>query len=256
MRRKIVGSSWKMHITSFDEGSTLSRGIAKRVGQRKDIDIFFLPSFPLIQCVESCFTDTTIKYGAQNVSVAEKGAYTGEVPINLLKELGCTYIELGHAERRTTYNETNEVVNQKARLCERYDIVPIICIGESTQDLDYKIGHTQLRTQIIWALDGVSDEFKKKVILAYEPVWAIGKEKSADKAYIEKTHAFIRQCVREVYGVATANQIRIIYGGSVSPQTASELANSEDIDGLFVGRFGLQAENFEKIIDNFVKGGK
>lgn len=251
MRKKIVGSSWKMHINSFDDASSLAQGIASRVGQQDDIDLFILPSYPLIPMVKAMFNGTVIKYGAQNVAVAKQGAHTGEVPINLLKELGCTYVELNHAERRANYNESDEMTAIKVGLCEEYGLKPIVCIGETGEDIKLNRSYLTLRTQVVWALSNASEAFRKEIILAYEPVWAIGQQESADKTYIEKTHRMLRDIVALDFGEELANQIRIIYGGSVSPQTAMELSDVKDVDGLFVGRFGLQPENFEKIVNNF-----
>lgn len=250
MRRKIVASSWKMHINSIVDGKNLAKDICDKVGKVEDIDIFILPTFPMIHKVSEEFKGSNIKYGAQNVCFAEKGAYTGEVPANVLKEIGCTYVELGHAERKAMFSENDVLVNRKVKICEKYDLIPVVCIGETKEDLDNNIGKQTLKTQVEWALEGLSDDFRKKVILAYEPVWAIGQTKAAQPEYVNKTHKYIRKIIEQEYGKEVANSIRVIYGGSVSPETAPDLVKFEDIDGLFIGRFGLKGENFKAMVDS------
>ena len=148
------------------------------------------------------------------------------------------------------------MVAQKVALCEKYDLTPIVCIGEKQSDIDSGQSEMTLKSQVQWALELVSEPFRKRVILAYEPVWAIGQAESADKDYIDKTHKLLRQIVRDSYSNELADSIRIIYGGSVSPKTASELSTVEDVDGLFIGRFGLSGEGFEAIVNNFMQSNK
>ena len=211
MRKKIVGSSWKMHINSIVDATNLAQSISKKVGQRDDVDLFFLPPFVLIERVKEIFSNTNILVGAQNCAPIDKGAMTGEVPINLLKETGCHYVELGHAERKEFFNETDSMVAQKVKLCEEYGLVPIVCIGEKQSDIDLGQSEMTLKSQVLWTLELLSEEYRKNVILAYEPVWAIGQAESADKEYIEKTHKLLRQIVRDNYSDDLADSIRIIY---------------------------------------------
>lgn len=250
MRRKIVASSWKMHINSIVDGKNLAKDICKEVGNIEEIEMFILPTFPMIHTVAEEFKGSKIKYGSQNVCFAEKGAYTGEVPANILKEIGCSYVELGHAERKVMFSENDISVNIKAKICEKYDLIPVICIGETQGDLDNNIVKQTLKTQVQWALEGLSKGFRKKVILAYEPVWAIGKSKAANPEYVNETHKYIRQIIKDEYDEETSSSIRVIYGGSVSPETAPELVKYEDIDGLFIGRFGLKGENFKAMVQS------
>lgn len=250
MRRKIIASSWKMHINSIVDGKNLAKDICDKVGNIEDIDIFILPTFPMIHTVSEAFKGSNIKYGAQNVCFAEKGAYTGEVPANVLKEIGCTYVELGHAERKAMFAENDILVNRKVKICEKYDLIPVVCIGETKEDLDNNVGKQTLKTQVEWALEGLSDDFRRKVILAYEPVWAIGQPKAARPEYVNEIHKYIRKIIEQEYGKEVANSIRVIYGGSVSPETAPDLVKYEDIDGLFIGRFGLKGENFKAMVDS------
>lgn len=249
MRKRIVGSSWKMHINSIEDGIELAQNIKEYVGNIKEVEVFILPTFPMIKFIADIFNKSNIGWGAQNVCSEEKGAYTGEVPINVLRELGCSYVEVGHAERRALFNESEESINKKVRLCSEYNLVPIICIGETQEDLNNNLEFVRIKTQILWALEGLSSEEVKRVILAYEPVWAIGQKQSAEAEYVQSIHKFIRKVIDERYGKDTAEEIRIIYGGSVSPESAKVLRKHNDIDGLFIGRFGLKAENFNNIVE-------
>lgn len=253
MRKKIVGSSWKMHVNTIKDGVDLAKKIREYVGNIDDTDIFILPTFPMIKFIADIFDGSKIGWGSQNVCFEEKGAYTGEVPVEILKELECTYVEIGHAERRGLFNESDEIVNKKVRLCNKHNLVPIVCIGETKEDLDNKVQNIRIRTQVLWALDGLKKEDVKKVILAYEPVWAIGEKEAAKADYVQNMHKFIRGVIAEGYGNETAEAVRIIYGGSVSPESAKDLSRYKDIDGLFIGRFGLKPENFKSIVETMSK---
>lgn len=252
MRKRIVGSSWKMHVSSLEAGAVLARNIASEVMKMTcDIDIFILPAFPIIPQVSEIFCNTPIKWGAQNVAFIEQGALTGEVPPDLLIGLGCTYVEIGHAERRQYFSETDTIVNQKVKLCLQYELVPIICIGETAEDLQHNTAMVRLQSQVLWALDGISKEKIAQVVFAYEPVWAIGKEKAADVDYVENMHYHIRNVIAQNFGHSVGEKIRIIYGGSVSPDSAVDLSRKENVDGVFVGRYGLKADNFARIVHSF-----
>lgn len=251
MRRKIVGASWKMHVNSIKEGLELANGIHHEVGQIKDVDIFILPSFPLIQGVSEVFKSGHIGWGAQNICFEQKGAYTGEVPAPMLKELECKYIELAHAERKEFFNETDEIVNKKLKICEELDFIPVVCIGEKDEDLQK--AKDSLSHQVLTMLNGLGKEFIQKMILAYEPVWAIGQSATASMDYITNIHSFIRNLVKEHYGEEVGENIRIIYGGSVNPETSDELLGLNDVDGVFIGRFGLNPQSFKRITESALK---
>ncbi|MGF7431914.1 triose-phosphate isomerase [Thermoanaerobacterium thermosaccharolyticum] len=253
MRKKIVGASWKMHINSIKNGLELAKEIKDYVGNIDDIEMFILPAFPMIKLIADILKGTSIKWGAQNMCFSEKGAYTGEVPPQILKELECNYVEIGHAERRMLFNERDETVNKKVKLSLKYGLIPIVCIGETQEDLDNNFQNVKLRTQVLWALNGIEKQEMREIIFAYEPVWAIGKQKTADPEYVQSMHSFIRNVIIENYGYEAGNSIRIIYGGSVSPESASLLTKYGDVDGLFVGRFGLNAQNFKSIVQSVIK---
>lgn len=249
MRRKIVGSSWKMHINTRHEVELIAREIRDLTRGAGDIEMFIFPTFPLIDHLSMILKGSNIGWGAQNMSFADYGAYTGEVPVGTLVDLGCKYVELGHAERRANFNETDHNVNLKVKLCLKYNMTPVVCVGESKQEKEEGVGHVRIKTQVLWALDGLSDDERKQIILAYEPVWAIGQQEGASAEYVENTHRFIRSMIADEFGNEVADTIRIIYGGSVKLESSKELMKKENIDGLFLGRFALTAENYAAIVN-------
>jgi triosephosphate isomerase len=253
MRRQIVSSSWKMHINSLDIGVNTAKALKEYVGNEDKVEIFILPTFPLIAHLADVFKDSKIGYGAQNMCHEEKGAFTGEVPPQILKELGSSYVEIGHAERRSYFNETNEIVNKKIRLAFKYNLTPVVCIGENEKDKEEGITRIKLKDQVLWSLDNLDEADMKKVIFAYEPVWAIGKQQSADSNYVEDIHAFIRNQIKDNYGENVSKDIRIIYGGSVNVDNIEKLTVKDNIDGFFIGRFGLKPENFKTMVQRVIK---
>lgn len=249
MRKQIVSSSWKMHINSIKKGAETAESLRKLVGNENSIEIYIFPTFPMIPAIAQAFKGSSIGWGAQNMCYEEKGAYTGEVPPLILQELGCSYVELGHAERRAYFNETDELINKKVKLAFKYNMKPVVCIGENKCDIEQNVGKVRLQTQTFWALNGLTQEEMKEVILAYEPVWAIGQKEAASPDYVEDIHAFIRNEVKKEFGKEVSEEIRIVYGGSVSTENAGELSKKNNIDGLFIGRFGLEPSNFKKMVD-------
>ncbi|TFG82537.1 MAG: triose-phosphate isomerase [Erysipelotrichales bacterium] len=248
MRRKIVGSSWKMHINTRYEVERIAREIRDLTKGVDEIEMFIFPTFPIIEHLSMILKGSNIGWGAQNMSFVDYGAFTGEVPAPTLVDLGCKYVELGHAERRGNFNETDQNVNQKVKLCFKYNMTPLVCVGESKQEKDEGVGHVRIKTQVLWALDGLNDEEIRQVIIAYEPVWAIGQQEGASAEYVENTHRFIRSLIADEFGNDVADAIRIIYGGSVKLESSKELIKKDNIDGLFLGRFALTAENYAAIV--------
>lgn len=253
MRRKIVCFSWKMHINTRKEVDILGGGIRDLTKDMKELEIFLMPTFPLIPHLAQLLEGSHIGWGAQNMAFTDYGAYTGEVPITTLVDLGCKYVEVGHAERRMNFNETNKDVNKKVKLCFQYGIIPLICVGETEDEKNDNLSHVKIRTQILWALEGLSKEEIKKVIFAYEPIWAIGKSEGASAEYVEDIHSFIRGAIAKEYGSEVSEAVRIIYGGSVKLESAKLLMQKENIDGLFAGRFALEPEKFAAIAATALK---
>lgn len=256
MRKHIIASSWKMHINSIATAVETAKELKDLIGKEDRVDIFFMPTFPIIPFIRDIFKGTTIKWGAQNMCYEDKGAFTGEVPPQVLKDLDCSYVEIGHAERRAYFNERDVFVNKKVKLALKYGLIPVVCIGESENDKFENVIRIKLKTQVLWALDGLNENDIKKVIFAYEPVWAIGKSQSASPDYVQDIHFFVRNIIKKEYGDKIGEDIRIIYGGSVSPQNSVDLTAKEDIDGLFIGRFGLKPENFKEMVNNDIRNKK
>jgi len=248
MTKKIVGSSWKMHVNTKAEVDVLANEICEGVKDNDNVDMFLIPTFPLIDHLANILRDSNIAWGAQNMAFVDYGAFTGEVPVPTLAELGCTYIELGHAERRANFNETDHAVNKKVKLCLDFGLTPLVCIGETKTEQDDGVGKVRVKTQVLWTLDGIMPEDVKKIIFAYEPVWAIGQSEGADADYVEDMHRFIRYVIASEYGNDIAQAVRIIYGGSVKLESAHELISKKNIDGLFIGRFALAAKNYIAIV--------
>ncbi|PKM50582.1 MAG: triose-phosphate isomerase [Firmicutes bacterium HGW-Firmicutes-7] len=247
MRKKIVCFSWKMHINTRQEVDTLATGIRDLTKAMTELEIFLLPTFPLIPHLSQILEGSHIGWGAQNMAFADYGAYTGEVPPITLIDLGCKYVEIGHAERRMYFNESDQDVNKKVKLCLKFGMTPLACVGETESEKEEGNGYVKIRTQVLWALEGLSEEEIKKVILVYEPVWAIGKQEGASAEYVEEIHSFIRGVVAQEHGSEAAKAVRIIYGGSVKLESAQKLMKKENIDGLFAGRFALWPDKFAAI---------
>lgn len=249
MRKKIVGSSWKMHVNTKSEVDSLATEIVDGVQNIENVDMFLIPTFPLIDHLANILRDSNVAWGAQNMAFVDYGAYTGEVPASTLADLGCTYIELGHAERRANFNETDYWVNKKVKLCLDAGLTPLVCIGETKSEKEDGVGRIRIKTQILWTLEGIERQEVSKVIFAYEPVWAIGQSEGADAEYVNDMHRFIRNVIASEYGNDIAQAIRIIYGGSVKLESAYDYISQENVDGLFTGRFALAAKNYIAIVD-------
>ena len=204
--------------------------------------------FVCLPGVAEAVKGTNIKVAAQNVHFEENGAFTGEVSAPMLSEFGVDYVIIGHSERREYFAETNETVNKKAHAIFNHGMIPIICCGESLEQREQGVTSEHVRYQIKVALMGLAGGQVSKCVIAYEPIWAIGTGKVATTEQAQEVCAVIRETVEELYDEATANAVRIQYGGSVSPATAAELFGQEDIDGGLIGGASLKLDDFEKII--------
>lgn len=233
-----------MHVNTKAEVTDLAVAIREGVKNIHNIDMFLIPAFPLIEHLSHILADTQIAWGAQNMAYADYGAYTGEVPPSTLVDFGCTFIEIGHAERRAYFNETDHSVNKKVRLCLKNGLTPLVCLGETKSEKDDFVGKTRVKSQLCWAIAGVKKEEVSQIVFAYEPVWAIGQSEGADADYVEDMHQFIRKVLANEVSNEVAQNVRIIYGGSVKLESANDLINKENVDGLFTGRFALQASNY------------
>jgi len=241
----LIGSSCKMHL-SVDEVRDWLRRCAALLAPIDGVDVFVLPPFVCLPMAAAELRGTRVAYGSQNMHWEERGAFTGEVSPTMITAFGGTIVELGHAERRRHFGETDATVNLKVRSALRHGLRPIICVGEQARAAP--VADDTVQAQVRHALEGVAAEDLDEVVIAYEPVWAIGQAQAAEPAYVFDRHRAIRAVLVDTYGTAAGARPTIIYGGSVAPDNAGELAADPAVQGLFVGRSALNPESFRRII--------
>jgi len=243
MRRKIIIGNWKMN-TDLNEAKTLLEQLNNEV--KTDDTIICVPFTHLYLLKEQA--NLNINIGAQNLSEFEEGAYTGEISAKMLQSLHINYVIIGHSERRAFFNETDEQINLKVKQALQHQINPIICCGESLELRKNKTFFPFIKAQITSSLKDINEEDIKKCIIAYEPIWAIGTGETASATQAQEVHAFIRKELASIYSPETADEITIVYGGSVKPNNAKELFKEKDIDGALVGGASLKANDYNQII--------
>ena len=246
MRKKIVAGNWKMNMTPA-KAVELVNSLKDKINTT-DVDVVICPPFVCLPAVIDAVKGTNIAVGAQNMHFEEKGAFTGEIAPDMLVELGVKYVIIGHSERRQYFAETDETVNKKVLKAIEHGLVPVICVGESLAEREQGVTIDLVRLQTKIALKDVKAEDAKKVVIAYEPIWAIGTGKTATSAQAEEVCKAIREVVAEVYGQAVADEVRVQYGGSVNGGNANELFNMGNIDGGLVGGASLK-EEFSSIVN-------
>jgi len=244
MRRPIIAGNWKMNknaVESVDLANKLKDGVPKT----DDRTVVVFPVFTNIQAVCDILCTGLIAVGAQNLFHEDSGAFTGEVSAPMLKAVGCTYVIIGHSERRQFFGETDESVNKKTIAALNHKLIPIVCVGETLAEREGNITFDVIKKQITGGLKNLTNEQIMDLVIAYEPVWAIGTGKTATKEQAQEVHAFIRTLLPKT----VAQEIRILYGGSVKGDNIKELMAMKDIDGALVGGASLKAEDFLKIIN-------
>ncbi|MBP3204706.1 MAG: triose-phosphate isomerase [Lachnospiraceae bacterium] len=245
-RKKIIAGNWKMNMTPSEAVALIET--LKPLVKNDDVDVVFcVPAIDIIPAIEAA-KGTNINIGAENLYFEEKGAFTGEISPNMLVDAGVKYVIIGHSERREYFAETNETVNKKVLKAFEHDLTPIICCGESLTQREQGITIDWIRQQIKIAFLNVTADQAKKAVIAYEPIWAIGTGKVATTEQAQEVCKAIRDCIAEIYDEATAAEIRIQYGGSVSAASAPELFAQADIDGGLVGGASLKPD-FGKIVN-------
>ena len=247
MRKKVIAGNWKMN-KDLHQSQKLVSEIINGLGKDTKADVIVCPPFTSLNEVSSLLKGTQIKLGAQNMHHEESGAYTGEVSADMLKSVGCEYVILGHSERRLIFNEPDELINKKIKAALAKGLKPIFCIGELLEQRENGETMQVVSRQVEKGLEGVSAEQMKNVIIAYEPVWAIGTGKTATPEQAQEVHSFIRELVAKKFSVSVAENLIIQYGGSVKPDNAGELLSQKDIDGALVGGACLKADSFLGII--------
>ena len=259
-RKPIIAGNWKMNLLRED-AKALMEGIKSFV---KDFDapqlptIVVAPTFTSIAAVEAVKCDcgcgcNKVSIAAQNCHWENSGAYTGEISVEMAKDAGCSYIIIGHSERRQYFSETDEMINKKAKAILAGGLIPIICCGETLEQRESGVTDQHIATQIRAALSGLSNEEIAKSVIAYEPIWAIGTGKTCDAVEANRVIAMIRNVVKEVSTTEAGDAIRILYGGSVKPETIEEQMSMSDIDGALIGGASLKADSFNAIIENTMK---
>ncbi len=246
MRKKIIAGNWKMNNT-ITEGIDFLNSIKDKINTTESDVVFCVPSINITSTIE-VLKDTNISVGAQNMHFEDKGAFTGELSAKMLVDAGVKYVVLGHSERRQYFGETNEIVNKKTLKAIEAGLIPFVCIGETLEQREQGITIDLVRTQIKIALNNINKDDVKNVVIAYEPIWAIGTGVTATSAQAEEVCSEIRKVLTEIYDEATANEVRIQYGGSVNGGNASELFSMPNIDGGLVGGASLKLE-FENVVN-------
>ncbi len=246
-RTPLMAGNWKMYKTSPEAVETASR-LVELVADTADVDIMIAPVFTAIDPVSKVVKGSRVGLGAQNLYWEKEGAYTGEISADMLVSAGCQYVILGHSERRRYFGETDEIVNKKISAAIAAKLIPVFCIGETEAERESGKTFSVLDKQ-------VKDGLKEKVVddlgslvIAYEPVWAIGTGKTATSDQAQEAHQYIRSLIDANFGTALADSVRILYGGSVKPANVSELMAKPDIDGALVGGASLDAESFSQIV--------
>ena len=247
MRKPLIAGNWKLHKT-LEESSQLATELVEQLSTIEDREVVIAPVFTALASVAGDIADSPIKLAAQNCYPAATGAFTGEVSPALLKDAGCTYIISGHSERRQLLNETNQFINLKVSATINAGLSAILCIGETLQERETHQMLEVLTGQVKEGLAGITTEQMTDVVIAYEPVWAIGTGVTASDEQAQEAHAFIRGLLQGLYNQDVAEATRILYGGSVKPNNVDGLMAQTDIDGALVGGASLKAEDFIRIV--------
>ena len=246
-RKPLIAGNWKMYKTGPEAEETAAR-LVELVGQEAAVDVMIAPPFTALSQVARVLRSSPVALGAQNLHWEAEGAFTGEISPGMLKAAGCTYVLIGHSERRQYFGEKDEGVNRKTRAALESGIIPVVCIGETESEREAGETFSVLDKQVRLGLEGVSLRGSQDLIVAYEPVWAIGTGKTATKEQAQEAHALIRDKLTQTFGGDVAAGIRILYGGSVKPGNAKDLMAMPDIDGALVGGASLKPDTFAEII--------
>jgi triosephosphate isomerase len=252
MRRPFIAGNWKMNLDRAS-AQALAESLVRETSSLVGVDVAVCPPSVYLDVVGRAIAGSRVALGAQNVYHESNGAYTGEISIAMLQDLGCKYVILGHSERRHILGETDEQVNKKVHAALSGGITPIVCVGELIEEREAGRTLDVIRRQFDGSLAGVSSEQMKRIVVAYEPVWAIGTGKVATPEQAEEVHLDLRKIMEERYNREVAEVVRIQYGGSVKPENAADLLSQPDIDGALVGGASLKVEQFMGIIGGLPK---
>lgn len=249
MRHKIIAGNWKMNTTP-EEGVKLAQQIVATINNSDSKKVILIPPFTHLSAVQNSLKSSqNIYLGAQNCYYRDEGAFTGEISVPILKSLGVKYVIIGHSERRQHFREKNEVLAEKVKACLKHGLTPVYCCGETLQQRENDSYIQIILNQLREGLFHLDDKSLQNVIVAYEPVWAIGTGRTASPKQAQEIHELARSFIRDRYNNETSDAVHILYGGSVKPDTAAEIMHQEDIDGALVGGASLNAADFNAIIE-------
>ena len=246
-RTPLIAGNWKM-FKSCPEAIETAGQLVKLVADTADIDIMIAPPFTALAPVSEIIGKSPVSLGAQNLFWEKEGAFTGEISPGMLVSAGCSYVIIGHSERRQFFSETDDTVNKKINAAIKEKLIPVFCVGESEKERESKDTFSVLDKQVTKGLEGFSPEELETLVIAYEPVWAIGTGKTATSDQAQEVHHFLRSMLEKSFGDALSKSTRVLYGGSVKPENIAELMAMPDIDGALVGGASLDAETFSKIV--------
>lgn len=255
MRRPLIVGNWKMYKTPAEAAAFVTQ-LREVTAAVQDVEIVVAPSFPALLPVRDLLAGSAIGLAAQNMHWEPEGAFTGEVAPPMLTDAGCRYVILGHSERRQYFGEDDAFVNRKVRAALEHGLIPIVCVGESLAEREAGLTEKVVTSQVEQCLAGLAGNAVANLVIAYEPVWAIGTGRTASPADAQEVNARIRELVRDLFGADAADRVRILYGGSVKPDNTRELMSRPDIDGALVGGASLQVESFTGIIRACEEAGK
>ncbi|MSU66221.1 MAG: triose-phosphate isomerase [Opitutus sp.] len=246
-RKKLIAGNWKMNKTSAD-ALTLVGDLVTALGRQNEVDVVVCPPFTSLETVGKALEGSTIKLGAQNMHPEGSGAFTGEISAPMLRSLFATHVILGHSERRAYFGETDEFINKKVLAALKNQLRPILCVGETLAEREAGSTLKVVQTQTERGLEGVGKDLAAGLVVAYEPVWAIGTGKVATTEQAQEVHAFIRGLLTKLFTASVAQKVRILYGGSMKPANAPELLAQKDIDGGLIGGASLEARSFVELV--------
>ena len=247
MRTKLIAANWKMNLT-LPEAEALAGELVKRIGNVTDATIVVAPNFTVLIAVGAVLAGSSIQLAAQNIHYERKGAFTGETSAPMLTAAGVKYVIVGHSERRTLFGESDDLINKKLIAALSESILPIFCVGETLKERESGKAQTVVQRQVAGGLSGMDREAISRIVVAYEPVWAIGTGLTASPEQAQEMHGFIRGIIETKYDKTVANSLKILYGGSVTHDNVDSLMAMPDLDGALVGGASLKADSFERIV--------
>ena len=251
MKRPLIAANWKMYKT-IAEALTIVASIKAGVHRATECEVVICPPFTALAAVGQALKESSLELGAQDMHPEPEGAFTGEISPIMLKEVGCRYVILGHSERRMHFHETDAFINQKVKSALKFNLIPIVCMGETLEEREGRRAMEAVKSQFDGSLKDINPDDIQRTVIAYEPVWAIGTGRTATPEQAEQMHSYIRRLLHEKYGEESSRRVLILYGGSIKPENMAALMQKPNVDGGLVGGASLKAESFAQIVLNAV----